>query len=144
MRDWLHSTPEEINTMSFDEAVEIIERQIELGHSKGDYKPRPHMTKALEIVLQTAKIQFDLYQKNYNSGKIIHLQNERGRRLAKIEFQNNHIIENDSCILDDVDGDTIDGVDYEVYRIILPIEYGVLENISNEHLLEEIKERMSE
>ena len=145
MRDWLHSTIEEINAMSFDEAVEIVERQIELGHSEGDYKPRPHMTKALDIILQTAKMQFELYQKNYNSGIIIHLQNERGKRLAKIEFQNNHMfIENDSCILDNVDGDKIDGVYYEVYRVILPIEYNALENVSNEHLLEELKERMSE
>ena len=33
---------------------EIIEKQIALGHSKGEFRPRKHFTKALEIMLNKA------------------------------------------------------------------------------------------
>lgn len=54
MKDWLHSTNEEVENMTFEEAKEIVERQIALGHNKGEYRPRKHMTKALEIILNAA------------------------------------------------------------------------------------------
>ena len=60
-KNWFCSTDTQINKMTYDEAREIILRQIELGHSEGkDFKPRKHMTKALEIVLEYA----DRYNKN--------------------------------------------------------------------------------
>lgn len=55
MKDWLHCTDEEVENMTFEEAKEIIEKQIALGHSKGEFRPRKHMTKALEIILNNAK-----------------------------------------------------------------------------------------
>ena len=54
MKDWKHCTAKEIEEMTFEEAREIVEKQIALGHEKGEYKPRSHMTKALEIVLAKA------------------------------------------------------------------------------------------
>ena len=54
MKDWKHCSKNEIEEMTFVEAIEIIQKQIALGHAKGEYKPRDHMTKALEIVLTKA------------------------------------------------------------------------------------------
>lgn len=56
MKDWLHASDEEINNMTFEEAKEIVKRQISLGHKTGDFRPRAHMTKALEIILDKAEI----------------------------------------------------------------------------------------
>ena len=53
--NWMYQSTERINKMTFDEACEIIENQINLGHSTGDFRPREHMTKALEIILEQAK-----------------------------------------------------------------------------------------
>jgi hypothetical protein len=55
MRDWLHASKKEINNMTVDEAIEIIQKHIDLGHTKGDFRPREHMTKAMEIILDLAK-----------------------------------------------------------------------------------------
>lgn len=57
MKDWLHSSDEEVKNMTFEEAKEIIEKQIALGHSKGEFRPRKHFTKALEIMLNKAIIR---------------------------------------------------------------------------------------
>lgn len=54
MKDWKYCSDKEIENMTFEEAKEIIERQIALGHSNGEFRPRKHMTKALEIVLSKA------------------------------------------------------------------------------------------
>lgn len=54
MQDWKNCSDKEIENMTFEEVKEIIERQIALGHSSGDFRPRKHMTKALEIVLNKA------------------------------------------------------------------------------------------
>ena len=54
MKDWLHSSDEEVKSMTFEEEKEIIEKQIALGHSKGEFRPRKHFTKALEIMLNKA------------------------------------------------------------------------------------------
>lgn len=51
----MHASPEEINKMTYEEAKEIISGQIELGHRKGDFRPREHLTKALEIILSKAE-----------------------------------------------------------------------------------------
>lgn len=55
MKDWLHASDEEINNMTFEEAKEIVQRQISLGHKTGDFRPRAHMTRALEIILDRAE-----------------------------------------------------------------------------------------
>lgn len=55
MKDWTHASDEEINNMTFEEAKEIVQRQISLGHKTGDFRPRSHMTKALEIILAKAE-----------------------------------------------------------------------------------------
>lgn len=54
MKDWKHCSDKEIENMTFEEAKEIIENMIALGHRKGDFRPREHFTKALEIVLDKA------------------------------------------------------------------------------------------
>lgn len=38
MKDWLHASDEEINNMAFEEAKEIVQRQISLGHKTGDFR----------------------------------------------------------------------------------------------------------
>ena len=55
MKEWRMATKEEIDNMTFQEAEKIIQRMINLGHNKGEYRPREHFTKALEIVLNKAK-----------------------------------------------------------------------------------------
>ena len=55
MKEWMHASLEEINKMTYEEAKEIISGQIELGHRKGDFRPREHLTKALEIILSKAE-----------------------------------------------------------------------------------------
>ena len=54
MKDWLHSSDEEVKSMTFEETEDIIEKQIALGHSKGEFRTRKHFTKALEIMLNKA------------------------------------------------------------------------------------------
>ena len=54
MKDWKYCSDKEIEKMTFDEAREIIEKHIALGHRKGEFRPREHMTRALEIVLNAA------------------------------------------------------------------------------------------
>lgn len=54
MKDWKHCSDKEIDDMTFNEAKEIIERQISLGYKDGDFRPRKHMTKALELILEKA------------------------------------------------------------------------------------------
>lgn len=56
MREWRLATTGEISSMTFDEAKEIVERQIELGHKTGDWRPREHLTKAMEIILEMAMV----------------------------------------------------------------------------------------
>lgn len=53
--DWRNATDQEVSAMSFEEATLIIQKQIDLGHSKGDLRPRAHITRAMEIVLVQAK-----------------------------------------------------------------------------------------
>ena len=55
MKLWRLASKKEIDNMTFEEAVEIVMTQVELGHRTGDFRPREHMTKALEIVLAKAE-----------------------------------------------------------------------------------------
>ena len=54
MKDWLHATKREIEKMTFDEAKEIVEKQIRLGREGGEYYPRAHTTHAYEMILERA------------------------------------------------------------------------------------------
>jgi hypothetical protein len=54
MKDWLHATKREIEKMTFDEAKEIVEKQIRLGREGGEYCPRAHTTHAYEMILERA------------------------------------------------------------------------------------------
>ena len=56
MKEWRLASSEEINNMTFDEAKEIIKRMIDLGHRTGDFRPREHFTKAMEIILEKAEV----------------------------------------------------------------------------------------
>lgn len=46
------SNEKDIENMSIIQAIEILENHIKLGKSKGDFKPRKHMVKALEIAVE--------------------------------------------------------------------------------------------
>ena len=54
MKDWLHATKRQIENMTFEEAKEIVEKQIRLGREGGEYCPRAHTTHAYEIILERA------------------------------------------------------------------------------------------
>lgn len=56
MKDWLHAKKKEIENMTFDQAREIVEKQIRLGKEGGKWCPREHLTKALEIILSKAEL----------------------------------------------------------------------------------------
>jgi len=47
----------QINWKSSDEAIELIQKQIELGMSNGDFKPRKHMVKAYELAVEALEKQ---------------------------------------------------------------------------------------
>ena len=51
---WKDATKKEIDNMQFEDAVEILQRHINLGKRKGDFRPREHLTKAMEIILNKA------------------------------------------------------------------------------------------
>ena len=80
----------------------------------------------------------------YERGILLRIQNEKREQLIMVDIQAGSIINEDTggYIIDKVDGDRINDIDYETYNIVMPIDYDVLENISNENLLEEISERM--
>ncbi len=48
----MYSSDEKIENMSIEQAIEIIQKHVDLGHKSGEFKPRKHMTKALEIALE--------------------------------------------------------------------------------------------
>ena len=53
------STDDEIENMTIEQAIELIEKQIILGESKGDFKPRKHMVKAYKIAVDALKFVLD-------------------------------------------------------------------------------------
>jgi len=46
------SSDEEISNMTCEQAIELIQKQIDLGMSKGDFKPRKHLVKAYELAVE--------------------------------------------------------------------------------------------
>ena len=54
MKDWLYASDEEVANMTFEEATELIKKHIKLGHESGEFRPRKHITRALEMVLEKA------------------------------------------------------------------------------------------
>ena len=59
MKDWKHATQEEVDAMTFEEAVEIVQKQIDMGEKKvgegGKWCARAHTTHAYQIILDAAK-----------------------------------------------------------------------------------------
>jgi len=53
------STDDEVNNMTIEQAIELLEKQITLGESKGDFKPRKHMIKAYKIAVDAMKFMLD-------------------------------------------------------------------------------------
>ena len=57
MKDWKNATKKDIEEMTIDEAVEIVQRHIDMGlnaikNSKDStFAPRYHMTKALMLLV---------------------------------------------------------------------------------------------
>lgn len=49
------SSKQEIEDMTIEQAIEILQGQINLGKTKGDFRPREHLTKALEIAVKCMK-----------------------------------------------------------------------------------------
>lgn len=62
--DWRYATNQRIAQMTFDEAREIVQRQINLAHTNGMWAPRPHLAKAMEIVLKKAEMYNAMEVKN--------------------------------------------------------------------------------
>ena len=53
------STDDEIENMTIEQAIELLQKQIILGESKGEFKPRKHMIKAYKIAVDSMKIVLD-------------------------------------------------------------------------------------
>ena len=54
------STDDEINNMTIEQAIELIEKQISPDRLKGDTnKPRKHMIKAYKIAVNSMKFVLD-------------------------------------------------------------------------------------
>lgn len=54
MKDWMHAKKKEIENMTFDQAKEIVEKQIRLGKEGEMWCPREHTTHAYEMILKRA------------------------------------------------------------------------------------------
>lgn len=59
MKDWKHATQQEIDSMTFDEAVEIVQGQIDMGEKRvgegGKWCAKAHTTHAYQMILDDAK-----------------------------------------------------------------------------------------
>ena len=64
MKDWLHARKKEIENMTFDQAKEIVEKQIRLGKEGGMWCPREHTTRAYEIILKRA-VDYEIFLSTY-------------------------------------------------------------------------------
>jgi hypothetical protein len=54
------STDKEIKNMTIEQALELIEKHINLGYSEiNDFIPRKHMVKALEKAAEALKFQLE-------------------------------------------------------------------------------------
>jgi len=55
------STDDEIDNMTIEQAIELLEKQIKLGESKNTNSvgPRKHMVKAYKIAVDSIKIVLD-------------------------------------------------------------------------------------
>ena len=51
------SSDEEVNSMTHEQAIELIQKQVNLGKSNGDFKPRKHMIKAYELAVEALEKQ---------------------------------------------------------------------------------------
>jgi len=51
------SSDEEVNSMTYKQAIELIQKQVNLGKSNGDFKPRKHMVKAYELAVKALEKQ---------------------------------------------------------------------------------------
>ena len=58
MKDWKHATQQEIDNMTFEEAVEIVQKQIDMGEKRvgdgGKWCARAHTTHAYQMILDRA------------------------------------------------------------------------------------------
>ena len=58
MKDWKHATQQEVDAMTFDEAVEILQKQIDMGEKKvgddGMWCARAHTIHAYQMILDRA------------------------------------------------------------------------------------------
>jgi hypothetical protein len=58
MKDWRHATQREVDAMTFEEAVEILQKQIDMGEKKvgdgGKWCARAHTTHAYQMILDRA------------------------------------------------------------------------------------------
>jgi len=58
MRDWKNTTKKEIDNMTLEEALEIVQRHIDMGLNAiknpkdSTFAPRYHMTKALMLLVE--------------------------------------------------------------------------------------------
>ena len=54
MKDWFNAKKKEIENMTFDQAKEIVEKQIQLGKEGGQWCHREHTTHAYKMILKRA------------------------------------------------------------------------------------------
>lgn len=59
MKEWKHATQQEIDNMTFEEAVEIVQKQIDMGEKRvgegGKWCAKAHTTHAYQMILDDAK-----------------------------------------------------------------------------------------
>ena len=51
------SSDEEVNSITHEQAIELLQKQINLGMSNGDFKPRKHLVKAYELAVKSLEKQ---------------------------------------------------------------------------------------
>lgn len=64
MKDWLHARKKEIENMTFDQAKEIVEKQIRLGKEGGMWRAHEDTTRAYEIILKRA-VDYEIFLSTY-------------------------------------------------------------------------------
>ena len=89
MKDWLHASKKDIENMTFDQAKEIVEKQIRLGKEGGQWCPREHLKKALEIILDSAELYELRKEKREVSWNPVTKQHECAICGTKLYINNN-------------------------------------------------------
>jgi hypothetical protein len=124
-------------TMRLIDADKLFE-QVEEIYKSANTTERQAYSRVLDIISAAQDIDAT------TAGQRLLLKNDRGNTIATIDIHDGCIVNAQSgqFFIDDVDGARIYDRDYTVYRIVIPTQDDVLEDVSNATLLEALSLRL--